>query len=167
MFSAVHTCVHFSCFRTLVSVRAFPVTPAPILGAWSRVLCLRLTSRGSAVASPSGLSVGLPLRGIPARPPWVRHESFLSCSRHIYPAGLGSLDFILHRGLVRPVGPRMCFVFLDPRLCLDLLSDSTSRWTPLVSANSSTAKPVADFHRLDSCHARHTVTLGSAQGTFT
>ena len=31
--------------------------------------------------------------------------------------------------------PYMQFLFVRPELCLQLLSDSTSRWTPLLSAN--------------------------------
>ena len=36
--------------------------------------------------------------------------------------------------------PYMRFLFVGPRVCLRLPSDSTSRWTPLPSANSSHCK---------------------------
>ena len=39
--------------------------------------------------------------------------------------------------LVRPIMPHMRFLFVGPRFCLRLPSDSTSRWTPLPLANSS------------------------------
>ena len=47
------------------------------------------------------------------------------------------LDFILCRILVRFKTPYMQFLFVRPRFCLRLPSDSTSRWTPLPLANSS------------------------------
>lgn len=80
----------------------------------------------------------------------MRHESFLSCNRHIYPTAYSSLDFVLASKLVRPVRPHMCFVLLGSRLCLDLLSDSTSRWILLFSVNNSGIKLIL----LDGRHRR-------------
>jgi hypothetical protein len=36
-----------------------------------------------------------------------------------------------------PCQPNIQFLFIEPRFCLQLPSDSTSQWTPLLSANSS------------------------------
>jgi hypothetical protein len=47
------------------------------------------------------------------------------------------LDFTLLCKLVRFTWPYIHFLFVGPGLCLRLPSDSTSRWTPLPSANSS------------------------------
>ena len=47
------------------------------------------------------------------------------------------LDFVLFGKLVRSKVPYMQFLFVRPRLCRGLPSDSTSRWTPLPLANSS------------------------------
>ena len=46
-------------------------------------------------------------------------------------------DFVLSWKLVRFKVPLMQFLFVRPRLCLRLPSDSASRRTPLPSANSS------------------------------
>src|SRR5690606_29752831 len=51
----------------------------------------------------------------------------------------------------------MQFVFLGSELCLQLPSDSTSRWTPLLLANGwQLPAPIADFHRLATRHAWRT-----------
>src|SRR5690606_5518038 len=51
----------------------------------------------------------------------------------------------------------MRFVFLGSELCLQLPSDSTSRWTPLLLANGwQLPAPIADFHRLVTRHAWRT-----------
>ncbi|MSS57399.1 hypothetical protein FYJ51_00540 [Erysipelotrichaceae bacterium Oil+RF-744-GAM-WT-6] len=53
----------------------------------------------------------------------------------------------------------MRFVCLRPEVCLHFLSDSTSRWTPLASGwwlALADFAPTVDFHRQDTCHARHT-----------
>ena len=47
------------------------------------------------------------------------------------------LDFVLLWKLVRFKEPIIQFLFVRPRLCRRLPSDSTSRWTPLPLANSS------------------------------
>ena len=47
------------------------------------------------------------------------------------------LDFVLCWKLVRFNMPYIRFLFVRPRLCLQLLSDSVSRRTPLSLANSS------------------------------
>ncbi|OZV96042.1 hypothetical protein CAY57_10110 [Heyndrickxia coagulans] len=52
----------------------------------------------------------------------------------------------------------MMFVFLGSEFCLQLPSDSISRWTPLLLANGwSLPTPIADLHRLANRHARRTV----------
>ncbi|MDR0493579.1 MAG: transposase [Nitrososphaerota archaeon] len=47
---------------------------------------------------------------------------------------------VLVRRLVHSVLPYMRFLYVKPRICLQLLSDSTSQWTPLLLANSSYCK---------------------------
>src|SRR5574344_2677950 len=42
------------------------------------------------------------------------------------------LDFTSFGRLIRISGPYMWFLFVGPRVCLQLPSDSTSRWTPLL-----------------------------------
>src|SRR5690606_2324951 len=52
----------------------------------------------------------------------------------------------------------MMFVFLGPEVCLQLPSDSTSRWTPLLLASGwPLPAPTADFHRLVNRHAWRTM----------
>lgn len=51
----------------------------------------------------------------------------------------------------------MWFVFLGAELCLELPSDSSSQWTPLLSANGwRLHSPIVDFHHLVCYHAWHT-----------
>lgn len=51
----------------------------------------------------------------------------------------------------------MMFVFLGSEFCLQLPSDSTSRWTPLLLASGwQLQAPTADFHRLVNRHAWRT-----------
>ena len=61
---------------------------------------------------------------------------------------------------VAVLSQRLCliwFAFLGAELCLRLPSDSTSQWTPLLSANGWRLQtPIVDFHHQDNCHARHT-----------
>jgi len=73
-----------------------------------------------------------------ARPPWVSRHHLHPYVRRIYDhtfrAGIG----LWASPLPHPVWkPRMRFLFVGPELCLALPSDSTSRWTPLRSANGS------------------------------
>ena len=42
------------------------------------------------------------------------------------------LDFISFSRLIRISQPYMRFLFVGPRVCLQIPSDSTSRWTPLL-----------------------------------
>ena len=73
------------------------------------------------------------------RPPRVRTITFIPSTRCIYCLELRAvLDFVLFCKLIRSTyQPYMQFLFIEPGLCLQLLSDSTSRWTPLLLANSS------------------------------
>mgnify|MGYP007017317689 CR=1 FL=1 len=47
------------------------------------------------------------------------------------------LDFVLFSKLVHPYQPYTWFLFIRPRFCLRLPSDSTSQWTPLPLASGS------------------------------
>ena len=80
-------------------------------------------------------------------PPRVRTTTFVSCGRRIYRINVRVvLDFTLFSRLVPLMRPRIRFLFVGSKLCLledlstsaiRLPSDSTSRWTPLPSANGS------------------------------
>src|SRR5438874_1756328 len=51
----------------------------------------------------------------------------------------------------------MMFVFLGSEFCLQLPSDSTSRWTPLLLASGwQLQAPTVDFHHLVNRHAWRT-----------
>ena len=51
----------------------------------------------------------------------------------------------------------MRFLFVSPEICLHLLSDSTSRWTPLMfGCVLPTTGRTRDFHPLETCAVRHT-----------
>ena len=78
------------------------------------------------------------LSAAPARSPLLRTITFTSYICHIYTAGFGqywTLSCLADSSI--PQMPCMWFLYVRPRLCIRLPSDSTSRWTPLPSANSS------------------------------
>ena len=72
------------------------------------------------------------------RPPRVRTIAFIPSTRCIYrvESGQYGTSFCLANSST-PLRPYMQFLFIEPGFCLQLLSDSTSRWTPLLLANSS------------------------------
>lgn len=74
----------------------------------------------------------------PARPPRVSVITFSSYICCIYTLKFGQYwtSFCLGNSSVSSM-PYMQFLFVRPRFCLRLLSDSVSRRTPLSSANSS------------------------------
>ena len=74
----------------------------------------------------------------PARPPRVSVTTFTSYICCIYTLKFGQYGtlFCIGNSSV-PSMPYMQFLFVRPRLCRRLPSDSTSRWTPLPLANSS------------------------------
>ena len=78
------------------------------------------------------------LSATPARPPLLRAITFTSYICHIYTIGFGQYwtSLCLASSSVLQM-PYMWFLFVRPRFCIRLPSDSTSRWTPLPSANSS------------------------------
>lgn len=67
------------------------------------------------------------------------------------------LDFALFGKLVRPILPYMQFLFVRPRVCYELTSYSTSRWTHLPFANSSYCQAVVDFHHQVTAHSGQTI----------
>ena len=74
----------------------------------------------------------------PMRPPRVRAITFTSSTCRIYVIGLGQYwtsSCTADSSALFP--PYMRFLFVRPRFCLQLPSDSTSQWTPLLLANSS------------------------------
>jgi hypothetical protein len=92
------------------------------------------------------------------RPPVVRIIPFIPCNRIIYTL-IFRVVFGLH--FVLQTHPYqvclMMFVFLGSEFCLKLPSDSTSRWTPLLSTNGwQLHTPIVDLHHLVIIHARHT-----------
>ena len=53
--------------------------------------------------------------------------------------------------------PYMKFLYVRSDVCRQLLSDSTSQWTPLLLAIQFPLLGLArDFHPLDNAHAEHT-----------
>ncbi len=73
-----------------------------------------------------------------SRPPRVRTITFVPSTRCIYCMGFGQYRTSLClASSSAPRQPYIQFLFIEPGFCLQLLSDSTSRWTPLLSANSS------------------------------
>ena len=74
----------------------------------------------------------------PTRPPRVSVTTFASYICCIYTLKFGQYwtSFCYGNSSVSSM-PYMQFLFVRPRLCLRLPSDSTSRWTPLPLANSS------------------------------
>ena len=74
----------------------------------------------------------------PMRPPRVSVTTFTSYICHIYAPKFGQYwtSFCIGNSSVSGT-PYIWFLFVRPRLCLRLPSDSTSRWTPLPLANSS------------------------------
>ena len=74
----------------------------------------------------------------PARPPRVSVTTFASYICCIYTLKFGQYwtSFCTGNSSVSSM-PCMQFLFVRPRLCRGLPSDSTSRWTPLPLANSS------------------------------
>ena len=74
----------------------------------------------------------------PARPPRVSVITFASYIRCIYTLKFGQYwtSFCVGNSSVSSM-PYMQFLFVRPRFCLRLLSDSASRRTPLSLANSS------------------------------
>ena len=74
----------------------------------------------------------------PARPPRVSATTFTSYICCIYTLKFGQYRalFCLANSFVSSM-PYMQFLFVRPRLCFGLPSDSASRRTPLPSANSS------------------------------
>ena len=107
----------------------------------SSVLWPGLTSAGSATPCDVGYSCGefTPLVGsVSRRPPRVRTTTFVPCSCRIYCRELRvALDFLVSGRVIRSIQPPMRFLFVSSELCLRLLSDSTSRRTPLPLANGS------------------------------
>jgi hypothetical protein len=77
-------------------------------------------------------------RRLSGRPPRVRTITFIPSTRCIYCLGFGQYrtSFCVANSSA-PGQPFMQFLFIEPGLCLQLLSDPASRRTPLPSANSS------------------------------
>ena len=75
---------------------------------------------------------------------------------HLHPCIRAVSGFGFRCNFARTGVPTTHFLFVSPGLCLRLPSDSTSRWTPLSSANSSHCQACRDFHPQGSSHARRT-----------
>ncbi|RKP56262.1 hypothetical protein D7Z26_06395 [Cohnella endophytica] len=54
---------------------------------------------------------------------------------------MAALDFVVSGQLIRLALPQTQFVYLGPCICLQLPSDSTSRWTPLLLATVGARQP--------------------------
>jgi len=104
----------------------------------SVVLWPLLTSDSSIAHYCAGCRFELLLHRLTVRPPRVRTIAFISCARCIYFKGFGQYwTLFCYANSSTPCQPNIQFLFIEPRLCLQLPSDSTSQWTPLLSANSS------------------------------
>ena len=94
----------------------------------------------------------------PVRPPRVRTKSFPSSTCRIYVHRFRVVTGL--RPMLRPYPrcpPCMRFLFVRPRVCLQLPSDSTSQWTPLLFSYAlPTTGCARDFHPLDFAHAGRT-----------
>ena len=53
-----------------------------------------------------------------------------------------------------PYRPSICFLFVSARFCLRLPSDSSSRWTPLLSANTSHCRAYSGLSPPSYCPCR-------------
>jgi hypothetical protein len=127
---------------------AFPVSLS-FLSSFQNLCCSALppTARGTTASADFYqfnhiLLYELPFR-IPSpwptgRSPRVRTITFIPSTRCIYRLSFGQyrISFCFANSSFS-VRPYMQFLFIEPGFCLWLLSDSTSRWTPLPSANSS------------------------------
>ena len=105
----------------------------------------------------------------PMRPPRVSVTTFTSYICCIYILKFGQYWTLLCMGSSSVSSmPCMQFLFVRPRLCRGLPSDSTSRWTPLPLANSSYCQvcsglsPPSD----SACRAHHTKTACRSAGCF-
>ena len=98
----------------------------------------------------------------PVRPPRVRTKSFPSSTCRIYVHRFRVVTGL--RPMLRPYPrcpPCMRFLFVRPRVCLQLPSDSTSQWTPLLFSYAlPTTGCARDFHPLDFAHAGRTSKTG-------
>jgi hypothetical protein len=75
---------------------------------------------------------------IPFRPPRVRAITFISYICQIYCMGFGQCwTLFCYANSSAPSQPLIWFLFIRPRFCLRLPSDSTSPWTPLPLASGS------------------------------
>ena len=119
----------------------------------SLVLWLLLTSDDSVVHRCTGSRSGIFIRS-----PGVSLPTFLSSICRIYCLIFPRIFWtsVCFATLSRWAN-LMRFVFLRPRFCLELPSDSASPRTPLFSASGShILTPTVNFHHLVDRHARHT-----------
>ena len=131
----------------------------------SSVLWPGLTSAGSATPCDVGYSCGefTPLVGsVSRRPPRGRTTTFVPCSCRIYCRELRvALDFLVSGRVIRSIQPPMRFLFVSSELCLRLLSDSTSRRTPLpLAVTFPLSGRFGDFHPLERVRAGRTTYTG-------
>ena len=94
----------------------------------------------------------------PVRPPRVSVTTFASYICCIYTLKFGQYwtSFCMGNSSVSSM-PYMQFLFVRPRFCRRLPSDSTSRWTPLSSANSSYCQVCSGLSppSCNACRAHH------------
>ena len=95
--------------------------------------------------------------------PQVRAKSFLSSTYHIYVHCFRvGMDFNPFGGRIH-TSRLVRFLFAMPRVCLQLPSDSTSRWTPLLFSYAFPATGyVRNFHPIDFTHAERTTKTPTA-----
>lgn len=129
--------MHCLAFLSLEKLPLFSPSPTAVFD--RRVLWPLLTSCNLAVCHHTGSAgVNLTVLCRLARPPRVNLHAFPSPICRIYTTGFGQYwTSCCFAHSSAPQMPYMRFLFVRPRVCIRLLSDSTSRWTPLPSANSS------------------------------
>jgi hypothetical protein len=148
-FSAFPTLVCFPSALETSTVRPFPLRsfsldtghpPSRYYG--RRKLRFRADFLQFSYTLPHRFLHGRTLRQSPlkvfARPLQVRAGNFRPIQPpYLHPKVRAALDFALLGKLIRLGPPYIRFLFVGPGFCLQLPSDSTSRWTPLLLAHAS------------------------------
>ena len=121
-FSALYTCCYLSQAKELL-----------LFGPSSLTTMASADFSTFSHASLHGLDFSVPLRS-----PRISPLTFVPSICRIYTSGFGQYWTSLCVANSSALNmPSMRFLFVRPGFCYGLLSDSTSRWTPLPFANSS------------------------------
>ena len=145
------TCVIFCILHILclsLQERTVTVRSFPLLRYYD--LCWLLNAQPCITAR-----VGFFFQSVPLRPPRISALTFIPYICRIYISRFGQYWTLLcvasSSALILPY---MRFLFVRPGFCYCLLSDSTSRWTPLTFANSSYWQACIDLSSTSQCACR-------------